>query len=312
MAGILWTRKQAALTDQAGRIKGTAAGIMAVLLWSSAASFIAAAKGVTPFLYYATEMLIGFFIFSLRWMWARYDPRPEFRKVPWWYLLVGIMGVAFQGVAWVAAIQYAPPMEALLFIYQWPMLVVVFTALILKQPLKKYHYVALGFGVAGILTVLVGRGLDLGKFSLSIGDVYGLIAALTWSIFSAVSARNPQVGPNSLGLILLTGGMVNTLIWIFGLGMPIPPLHGYLVCVVASFVIMPGYMFWDYGVKNGDTRFIGFASFLIPVFSSIMLIIAGQAAFNSYILLALLIVMTGLGIARFGGQSKSAAPSNLT
>jgi drug/metabolite transporter (DMT)-like permease len=293
------------LTDKT-LLKGTAAGITTVFLWSSAASFITAAHGVQPFLYYGTEMLIGFLIFALRWTWAKRDPRPALRRVPPWYVLAGIFGIGFQGVAWVAAIQHAPPLEALLFIYQWPLLVVVFTALALKKPLQRHHFFALALGACGIVTVLVGRGMDLGQFSLTVGHVYGLVAALAWSLFSALCARNPQVGPDGLALALLAGGIVNLLIWIFGFGMPMPPLHGFLVCLTASVVIMPGYMFWDYGVKTGDSRLIGFASFLIPVLSSIMLILTGQARFNFYILLALLIVMTGLGVARFGGRRTEA------
>lgn len=279
--------------------KGTFSGLTAVLLWASAASFIAAAKGVQPFLYYGTEMIIGFLIFVAYWLKRGHDPRPEWKKIPYWYMGIGIIGIGFQGACWVAAIQYAPPLEALLFIYQWPMLVVIFTAISLKNPLKPHHFIALAGGFLGVLTVLIGRGLDLGSFTLTWGHVFGLVAALTWSIFSAISARHPAIPSSALGLILLVGGIINLLVWMIGFGAPMPPTHGFIICLIASLVLMPGYILWDYGIKYGNQRLMGFASFSIPILSALLLAITGQDQFSWYTLLGLVIVMTALAIAKF-------------
>lgn len=282
--------------------KGTFLGLTAVLLWASAAALVAAADGVHPFLYYGIEMVIGFLIFMVYWAKCRHDPRPEWKKVPYWYIALGIIGIGFQGACWVAAIQHAPPLEALLFIYQWPMLVVIFTAIALKNPLKPHHFIALAGGFLGVLIVLIGRGLDLGSFSLTSGHIFGLLSALTWSVFSAISARHPLIPSSALGLILLVGGMINLLIWVVGFGAPLPPVNGFLICLVASLVIMPGYILWDYGMKNGNQRLMGFASFSIPVLSALLLAITGQDQFSWYTLLGLTIVMTALAIAKFYPQ----------
>ena len=279
--------------------KGTSAGLIAVLLWASAASFIAAAKGVHPFLYYGTEMVIGFLIFVAYWIKRGHDPRHEWKQVPRWYIALGIVGIGFQGACWVAAIQNAPPLEALLFIYQWPLLVVLFTAIALKNPLRSHHFVALMCGFLGILVVLIGRGLDLGNFSLTSGHIFGLMAALTWSAFSATSAKYPSIPSSALGLILLIGGIINLLIWLFIFRAPWPPVHNFMVCIVASLVIMPGYILWDYGMKNGNQRLMGFASFTIPVLSAALLFATGQDNFSWYTILGLAIVMMALAIAKF-------------
>lgn len=283
--------------------KGTLSGITATLLWASAAAFIAAAHGVHPFLYYGTEMTIGFLIFVAYWIRSGHDPRAEWKKVPCWYIAAGVIGIGFQGACWVAAIQHAPPLEALLFIYQWPILVVLFTAAALKNPLKRHHFIALIGGSLGILTVLIGRGLDLGNFSLTSGHIYGLLAALTWSTFSAISARHPDIPHSALGLILIIGGIINLIIWGAGFGAPMAPMNGFIICLVASFVIMPGYILWDYGMKNGNQRTLGFASFLIPVLSSLLLVFTSQVQFNWYTFLGLAIVMAALAIARFSKPS---------
>lgn len=286
--------------------KGTLSGLAAVLLWASAAAFIAAAKGVHPFLYYGTEMVIGVLIFAAYWLKRGHDPRPEWKKVPYWYIALGIIGIGLQGVCWVAAIQHAPPLEAILFIYQWPMLVVLFTAIALKNPLKPHYFVALLGGFLGVLVVLIGRGLDLGSFSLTSGHIFGLLAALTWSIFSAVSARHPHIPSSALGLILLAGGCFNLLIWAIGFGAPLPPVNGFIICLIASLVIMPGYILWDYGMKKGNQRLMGFASFSIPVLSALLLAITGQDRFSWYTILGLGIVMAALAIAKFTPQNTKA------
>jgi len=285
------------------------AGVTAVLLWASAASWITAAKGVPPFLYYGIETLIGFFIMAGKWRYLRLNPLPEFRATPLWYYLIGIMGIGLQGAAWVAAIQTAPPLEAILFIYQWPMLVIVFTTLATGGRLGLHHGLAIVLGLSGLVTLLVGRGLDFGSFHLLPGHFWGLVAALTWSLFSAAAARRKDIGPNVVGAIMLLSSVVNLSIWL-AMGAELPPLQGLIICVIASFVIMPGYILWDYGMKLGNTRIIGICSFMIPVLSTIILVLLGQAAFTLYLLPALLLVMAGIAAARYGeAWLKRAAPA---
>jgi drug/metabolite transporter (DMT)-like permease len=284
--------------------KGTIAGVAATILWATTAAFIVAAEGVHPFLYSSLSMLTGFLIYCSRWLYLKQNPLPALRQVPWWYLAGGVLGIGIHGVAWVAAMRQAPPLEALLFIYQWPMLVVVFTAIAMKQQLQFFHYLAIALGVTGIFILLIGRGLDLGAFSFRSGHGWGMISALSWSLYSALSARHPNVTPHSLGFVFLGIGMVNLLAWIVFVGAPLPSLHSLLICGIGSVLSMSGYILWDYGIKNGDARSIAFTSFLIPILSSLLLVLTGQAEFSIYSLLAFVVVMTGMGIARFGKKIK--------
>jgi drug/metabolite transporter (DMT)-like permease len=284
--------------------KGTIAGVAATILWATTAAFIVAAEGVHPFLYSSVGMTVGFLLYCLRWLYLKQNPLPALRKVPWWYLAGGVLGIGIHGVAWVAAMRQAPPLEALLFIYQWPMLVVVFTAIALRQRLQFFHYLAILFGLVGIFILLIGRGLDLGQFTFRAGHGWGIVSAVSWGLYSALSAKHPNVTPYSLGFIFLGIGIVNFLIWALYLGAPLPSLQSFLICGAGAMLSMSGYILWDYGIKNGDARTIAFTSFLIPILSSLLLVLTGQAQFSIYSLLAFIVVIAGIAIARFGKKLK--------
>ena len=70
----------------------------------------------------------------------------------------------------------------------------------------------------------------------------------------------------------------------------------------ASIFFALGYAMWDFGMKHGNAQLIGVASFLTPVLSAIYLVLLGQAALTIYLALALVLVVAGIGIARFGAR----------
>lgn len=293
-----------------GKTRGTVAGMTAILLWSTTAAIVVSAPGVDPFLYIGIGHLIGFGLFLLKWLWQRHNPWPELRRVPLWYLVAGLAGIAIHELTWVAALQQAPPMEATLIIYLWPLLVVVFTTLALRRKLSWAHGVGCACGLAGLIVMFMGRGLDFARFSLQSGHWLAMLCALSWALYSALSARQKQFGTNILGAIFFISGCLNLLYWHGVLNAPPAPVHSLLVVVVSAVPLYGAYMLWDYAMKYGDSQLVGMTSFLTPVLSALCLVTIGTVGLTPQLVGALTLVMLGIGCAKYGQHDVTPTTDN--
>jgi drug/metabolite transporter (DMT)-like permease len=279
---------------------GTASGVAAVLVWSLTAPVVAIAVGVDPFLYIALGDGIGALVFVAKWIVLRQSPLAELRRIPLWFYALGLVGIGLHNVTWIAALQQAPPLEATLIIYTWPLLVIVFTTISLGQRFRWYHMAGGILGLAGIAALLAGRGLDLAGFTLMPGHGWAVVCALSWSIFSAVSARYRFRSSDFLGVVFALSALVNGTLWYVWMGAPPAPVPSLWIVAVSSIFFAAAYAFWDFGMKRGNAQLIGAASFLTPVLAAVYLVLLGKAELSVFLFAALALVVAGIGIARYG------------
>jgi drug/metabolite transporter (DMT)-like permease len=282
--------------------RATIGGMLAVFFWSFAAPTIAVAEGVSPFLFVSIEHTIALLVFSLRWAWQRHNPLPELRRVPLWFYGAAVIGITGHQLAWVAAMQQAPPLEATLIIYTWPLLIVIFTAISLKQKLRGAHIAGGFLGLLGMAALMMGRGMDLYGFHLMPGHVYAVFCALSWSIFAALAARQKSIRSSYLTVIFALGVVFNSAIWYFCLGAPMPPTSSLLIVAGTSVFISLGYPLYDFAIKKGNTRIVAIFSFFTPVLATFYLVMLGKASMTIYLLVALLLVVAGIAVAKYGDK----------
>lgn len=281
---------------------GTAGGITAVFIWSLTAPIVASAVGVDPFLYVGLGDGVGALVFIAMWIARRHNPLPELKTVPVWLYLLGILGIGGHNLTWVAALQQAPPLEATLIIYTWPLLVVILTTISLGQRFRWFHAVAGVLGLAGIVALLLGKGLAVGTFHLMPGHLWAMISAVSWAVFSAMAARYPATSSNFLGVIFFASAVINGSIWLFFLGAPPAPVSSLLLVGTASIFFSLAYAMWDFGMKQGNAQLIGVISFLTPVLTAVYLVLLGKAELTTYLFASLLLVVSGIGVAKYGAK----------
>ena len=291
-----------------GSSAGTAGGVAAVLIWSSAAPVIASAVGVDPFLYVAVGDGVAAAVFLLMWLAQRKNPLQALKAAPLWLYGLGLIGISVHNLTWVAAVQQAPPLEATLIIYTWPLLLIVFSTVSLGQKFRWYHIVAGMLGLAGVAALLMGRGLAFGGFHLMPGHLWAIVSALSWSVFSAVAARYPDQNSDFLGVVFFLSAAISGGIWLLYLGAPPAPMQSLWIVGAAAIFFALAYAMWDFGMKHGNAQLIGVVSFLTPVLSAAYLVLLGKAALTIYLVLSLVMVVTGIGIARYGAKLAGPIP----
>ncbi|MGP8123739.1 MAG: DMT family transporter [Xanthobacteraceae bacterium] len=281
------------------RTAATLIGLAAILMWSLLAALTVATGKIPAFQLAAMTFTIGGAVGSLTWIWRRGAVR-ALRQPPLAWL-VGVGGLFGYHALYFLALQLAPPAEAGLLNYLWPLLIVLLSALLPGERLALHHLVGAGLGLAGTI-LLLARGAAL---EVSAHDAPGLIAAFSaafvWAGYSVMSRKLSAVATDAVaGFCLATAVLAalchlafETTVW------PQTPLQW--ACVIALGVGPVGAAFyaWDIGMKRGDIRLIGVLSYATPLLSTGFLILAGFARPSPALALsALLIAGGGLVAAR--------------
>ncbi|HWL67960.1 MAG TPA: DMT family transporter [Geminicoccus sp.] len=291
----------------ASRRAGTLVGLGAILLWATLAPLGVAVGGVPPFLLTGAAFLIGG-LFLLLALPLRGRPLSAgFRASPvaW---AIGVGGFFGYHAVYFSALQLLPPVDALLVINLWPLLIVLFSALLPGERLLPRHLVGALLGLAGTSLIVLGRGEIGGGGSLG-GWACAVAAALIWSGYSILNRRFAAGTPSEavVGfclvtalLSLLTGLLIESPALPEGWGWPALLLLG-LGPVGLAFLL------WDRGTKTGDIRFLGAAAYAGPLIGTLLLLLMGQAEPTWQLLLAAVLIVGGslLASGRLLGRSRS-------
>ena len=274
----------------------TLIGAGAILMWSLLAWLTAASGAVPPFqlaaMTFAVGTLVGFAWIALGRRWR------ELRQ-PWPVWALGIAGLFGYHALYFTALRNAPPVEAGLIAYLWPLLIVVFSALLPGERLRWFHVAGALLGLAGTaLIVLKGGGMAFEPaYLLGYAGAFG--CALTWAAYSILSRRF-KATPTAVvaGFCLATAVLsaaahvaFETTVWPATLSQWLAVAALGLLPVGAAFYV------WDHGMKHGDIQLLGAASYLAPLLSTLMLIVAGHAEPTARLGLAALLITGGAVLA---------------
>ncbi|QKF81618.1 DMT family transporter [Halarcobacter ebronensis] len=273
--------------------KGNILGLLTILLWSSLALFTVLSGSIPPF----QLLAISFFIASFIGLFMLKKQKRSFKelfKIPFKIYLVGLYGLFGYHFFYFVAIKNAPAIEANLLNYLWPLLIVVFSALLPNEKLKWYHIVGTFLALVGAF-LLVSKG---GKFEFDEQYFYGfacaLAAAIIWSSYSVISKTLKHIPTFAVtGFCLLTA--LFSLIAHLILEQTIIPSATQLFASIMLGLGPVGGAFylWDFAVKNGDIKILGSLSYLAPLLSTLILVFMGIAPLTSSVIFACILIVLG-------------------
>jgi drug/metabolite transporter (DMT)-like permease len=255
----------------------TSIGLSAVLLWSLLALFTAGSGTVPPFQLAAMTFVLGGLVGISSWM-VRPRARLALHQRPAVWAL-GIGGLFGYHALYFAALRLAPPAEAGLICYVWPLLIVLFSSLLPGERLRAAHVSGALLGFAGVAILIGGRGgLDVRPEHWP-GYAAALAAAFVWAGYSVLSRRFGEVPTDvvagfCLGTAVLSfvcHRLFETTVWPAGASEWLAVVALGLGPVGAAFYV------WDIGMKRGDIRLLGVASYAAPVLSTLVLVATGYA-----------------------------------
>lgn len=271
----------------------TLAGFGAVVLWAALALFTDLAGPIPPLQLLGMAFGIGG-ILGLIAGWRRRGWRAW--RQPWPVWALGVGGLFGYHLLYVLALRAAPPVQASLIAYLWPLLIVLLAAV--GSGLRAHHLIGALIGFAGAaLIVTGGRGLDLsGDFAL--GYAIALVAAFVWAGYSVLSSRFASVPTDAVtGFCLATSALSFGAHLLLEESVRPTGIEWLAVLGLGAGPVGLAFFLWDIGMKRGDLPVLGAASYGAPLLSTLVLIAAGRAEATWVVGIACLLITGGATLA---------------
>jgi drug/metabolite transporter (DMT)-like permease len=275
----------------------TLAGLGAILLWGLLALLTDLTTGVPPFLLTALTFAVGGGLGLL--ILVRGAGLAALRQ-PWPVWLLGVGGLFGYHAVYFAALKTAPAAEASLIAYLWPLLIVLFSGLLPGESLKMRHVLGAVLGFAGVIVLGLSKGgVGQGSTLPLFGYGLALACAFIWSGYSVLSRCMAAVPTGAVvGFCLVTAVLALLCHLAFEpRGMPQKPSVWLAVLALGLGPVGAAFFLWDVGMKRGDIRLLGVASYAAPVISTLALVLTGAASYTHALALACLMIVAGALVA---------------
>jgi drug/metabolite transporter (DMT)-like permease len=267
----------------------TLLALTTILLWSFLAFLGARVSHLPPFLVVGIALCVSGVIGMTRirgW------------RVPLATFLVGVGGIFGYHFLYFSSLKFAPPVEASLMNYLWPLLIVLLSPLFLAgYKLHPHHLLGACTGLAGAGLILTG-----GQMSLDLANLKGYLlaagAALVWASYSLMTKRLKPFPTTAVGGFCLASGLLAlAAYWIGsrGAAQPVELTRSDWISLLLLGAGPMGAAFftWDAALKRGDPRVIGSLAYLTPLTSTVVLVLLGGHTLTWASGLAMCLIVSG-------------------
>jgi drug/metabolite transporter (DMT)-like permease len=297
----------AAPSVTASTSRATAIGAVAIVLWACLALLTTWTGAIPPFETVAISFAVAFVLSVGKWVLFREGITRHLRQpaVVWRVGVGGLFGYHF---FYFLALKTAPPVEANLINYLWPLLIVLFSALLPGERLRWWHLAGAVLGLCGSLLLVTGGGRVAFRAEYAAGYAAALACAVTWGAYSVLSRRFGAVPTDTVGgfcgatavLAALCHVIFERTVW------PSPSEWGALLLLGAGPTGL-AFFVWDVGMKRGNIKALGGLSYATPLLSTLLLILAGRTRPSMALALACLFIAGGAVLASRDLWGRSAA-----
>ncbi|MCP4936159.1 MAG: EamA family transporter [bacterium] len=285
-------------------MRATGAGAIAILIWASLSLLTVWSGKIPPFQLVAMSFLIATLLGLAMILIEGLNPR--LWRLNGRAMLLGVAGLFGYHFFFFFALRHAPALEASLVNYLWPLLIVLFSALLpaahQQSGLRWWHITGALLGFSGaILILFVDAEKGAGSFAGQnwIGYLAALVAALVWSTYSVASrlfANVPTQAVTIYCFFTMIGAtfahlMFEPTIW------PASMSAWLAVLLLGLGPVGGAFYFWDAGMKRGDVRLLGVLSYFVPLLSMLLLITAGISSPDPLIWVAAALIISGAVLA---------------
>jgi len=248
----------------------TLAALGAILLWSTLATFGVALSHLPPLFLTGCALIVG-----------ALPGLPHLRqwRVPLPTLLLGIGGLFGFHFLLFMALRFAPPVEANLVNYLWPLLIVLLTPLLLPGwRLAPRHVAGAAIGFAGAALAIGAAPATFTPTAL-LGFAFAAGSAVVWACYSLLTRRVPIFSSWAIGGFALASGVLALILHrLFEASPVLRDDDAWLLLLLGLGPMGTAFYLWDIAMKRGDPRIIGVLAYATPLLSTALLVVASGRA----------------------------------
>lgn len=277
-------------------MKATIYALAAIALWASLAALALSLSHVPAFLLTGVSLMVGSVL-----AWPAVLRRPALWRMPPSTLAFGVLSLFGYHFLLFMGLRLAPAVEVNLINYLWPLLLVVLAPLYLPgMSLRPVHLMASAMGFGGAIIAIVGAQTSASASTTSsnplLGYLLALLAACAWANYSLQTKRLSLQGRGfptaAIGLFgLVSGGFSLLCHWALEPAVSLSLQDWGLLVLLGLGPLGASFFLWDQALKLGDARHIGILSYITPLASTTLLMVASERPLTLSIALAATLIM---------------------
>ncbi len=251
-------------------------------------------KGIPPFYQLAVAFMVG--ALPVFFKGRKAFPSKQI-------LMLGVAGLFGYHLFLFTAFRLAPPIEANLINYLWPMFMVMLAPLFFREAnLNKGHFLGAALALVGVAILVTQQQVTLTGANL-LGYFSALAAAFLWPIYSLLKRKKPGEAVITTAGICLVASLLSVVTHlILEEGVSPSNEQWYLLLWLGIGPFGAAFYLWDFSLKKGDPRIIGALSYLTPVVSTVLLVFGAdiEASTATWVAMILMTVgsLVGAGLSR--------------
>ena len=276
--------------------KATRFGIGALILWSSLALLSTSAGSIPPFQLVGMAFALATMVALAKWGWRRESPVARLKQ-PIGAWVLGVGGLFGYHFFYFLALRLAPPVEANLLNYLWPLLIVLFSAFLPGQRLRLHHLAGALAGMAGAALLLIkGEGAAFaGRFALGYGAA--VTCGVIWAAYSVANRRYKDVPSDAVGGFCAVTALLALCCHYAFEETVVPTTTQWLVILLLGLgPVGTAFFLWDFACKHGDIRALGNLAYGVPLLSNGLLIATGHGALTWQVGAAAVLIIGGAAL----------------
>jgi drug/metabolite transporter (DMT)-like permease len=210
----------------------------------------------------------------------------------WWLALVFALGLSGGDIFFILATHRIPAAQANLISYLWPVMIVVFGAIVGLFRLRPRQVIGLALGFAGAMILIWD-----GRVSMSISGIgLALLSGACWAVYCIFRLTWKQPAGNVLARGCAISTVLCALLHVLLEPTVVPTLGAFAATAVAGIIPLAlGNFVWDQGFRRGDGQLLAVMAYATPLCSALLLASLGAALLTWNLLTgAIVIVLAGV------------------
>lgn len=276
------------------KARATFIGTIAILLWAALALLTTWTPSLPALQLTAMTFTLSALAAVILWSF-RGDGVVRHFRLPANVWALGVCGLFGYHALYFLALKLAPPLEASLINYLWPLLIVVLSALLPGERMRWFHLAGAGLGLLGTVILILGKGEVGFDPRYLAGYAAAFACAFTWSSYSVLSRRFAAIPTDAVGAFCAATALLS---WLGHAAFEVTvwPADWQEWLAVAALGLGPvglAFFCWDHGMKRGDIRALGSMAYAAPLMSTLLLILFGQGEASWQVLAACALIIGG-------------------
>ncbi len=265
--------------------KNTYLGLCSILIWSFAAITAVWLTAIPPFELIVFIFSIAFLVVSVRYLLSK--DKKKFLNFSKLDLFVTSSALVMNHVCYYLAFRYSPAAEVDLINYMWPTMLILLSSFLPKEKLCISYLLAGAVCFWGLYILLSPDFSSTTPDGYFLGYLFAFGAAVSWTLYSLYTRYRSSNSSNCISFACGVGALFSLFIHLAFEEFVLPNgTEWSIIILLGIFEVGLAYYFWDLALKQGSVKIMSLASYSIPVFSILLLVLFGVAEFEQRMIIA--------------------------